>query len=74
MSDPTAKEFIDAMSVLRFYTLDSQICLEGDSLIASVVSDQPVVDVDEEKLAKLGWKLKRRDGKPEYFRREFTDH
>lgn len=74
MGDPTAKEFIEAMNILRFYTLDSQICLEGDSLIASVMNGQEVVDVDEEKLSKLGWELKRRDGKPDYFRRGFTDH
>lgn len=74
MSDPTAKDFIEAMKLLQFYTLDSQISLEGDSLVACVMNDLEVVDVDEEKLAKLGWKLTRRDGKPSHFSRPFADH
>lgn len=74
MNDPTAKDFIEAMKILQFYTLDSQISLEGDSLVACVTAKVEVVDCDEEKLAKLGWTLKRRDGKPDYFRRPFADH
>lgn len=73
VGDPTAKEFIEAMKLLQFYTLDSQICLEDGSLIASVMTDQPIVDVDEKKLAKLGWKL-RTSGKDRYFWRTFADH
>jgi hypothetical protein len=74
MNDPTAQGFIDAMNILRFYTLDSQICLEGDALVASIMNNMEVVDCDEEKLEKLGWKLTRRDGKASHFVREFADH
>lgn len=74
MNDPTAKDFIEAMKVLQFYTLDSQISLEGEHLVACVVAKVEVVDVDEEKLSKLGWKLTRRDGRPSHFSRPFADH
>lgn len=74
MSDPTADGFIEAMKILRKYTLSSQICLEGDSLIASVMDGQTVSDDDKTTLLKLGWKLTVRDGKHSHFSCEFTDH
>jgi hypothetical protein len=74
MDDPTADEFVEAMQILKKYTLNSQISLEGECLIACIMNSIEVTNHDEEKLTSLGWELIRRDDKAEYFRRPFADH
>jgi hypothetical protein len=74
MNDPTADEFIEAMKILRKYTLSSQISLEGEHLVACVMDGQTVSDEDKTALLKLGWKLTVRDGKHSHFGRPFADH
>jgi len=74
MGDPTADEFIDAMKVLKQYTLGSQICLEGEHLVACVMGDMKVTNYDQGFLHKLGWELTVRDGKHSHFSRTFADH
>ena len=74
MSDPTADDFIRAMGILKQYTLDTQISIEGDCLIACVVNDMEVLDDDRAALEKLGWNLRVRDGKHSHFSKTFEDH
>ena len=72
--DPTADEFIEAMGILRKYTLSSQISLEGEHLVACVMDGQTVTEDDKTALLKLGWNLTVRDGKDSHFSRPFCDH
>lgn len=72
--DPTADEFIEAMKILRKYTVSSQISLESESLVASVMDGQSVTEEDKTALLNLGWKLTVRDGKDSHFSRPFCDH
>ena len=74
MDDPTAKDFIEAMNVLKQYTLDSQISLEGECLVACVMNGMEVVDDDRDFLRQLGWELTSRDGVHSHFSRPFADH
>jgi hypothetical protein len=74
MGDPTAEEFIDAMKVLKQYTLSSQISLEGERLVACVVDGMKVTDYDRDFLHQLGWELTVRDGKHSHFGKSFEDH
>lgn len=74
MNDPTAEEFIEAMKVLKQYTLDSQISLEGEHLVACVMNGMEVVDNDRDFLRQLGWELTVRNGKHSHFSRPFADH
>ncbi len=73
MGDPTAKEMIEAMEIIGKYTGESQICLEGEVLVASVETGKYVTAADEERLKKLGWKVKT-SGRDSYFARKFADH